>query len=69
MERPLTKLQREAMLAAQDTFFGDTKLPDEGYGRQMRGLRLRGLVEGDKPHVYLTDAGKSELVRMEAGNA
>lgn len=61
--KPLTELQREALLAAEDTLYGDTKLI-EGYGRQLRGLRLRGLVEGDMPHVYLTDDGKAQVKEM-----
>ena len=64
-ERPLTDRQREALLAAEDTLYGDTKMVP-GYGRCMRGLRLRGLVEGDLPHVYLTAAGKSKLSELAA---
>lgn len=64
IDRPLTKLQQEALLMAEETLFNDTKLV-EGYGRQLHGLRLRGLVEGEKPHVYLTDAGRQMLVNLE----
>lgn len=57
-ERPLTEKQRECLAAAEDTLFGDTKVV-RGYGRSIAGLRKRGLVEGDVPHVYLTEAGKA----------
>lgn len=59
-ERPLTDRQKEALLATEPTLFGDAKMVD-GYGRTMRGLRNRGLIEGDKPHVYLTAKGVSEV--------
>ncbi|UIJ43775.1 hypothetical protein LZK98_11800 [Sphingomonas cannabina] len=64
-DRPLTPRQCEALLAAEDTLFGDTKIAP-GYGRMLRGLRLRGLIEGDVPHVYLTDDGKSKLSELAA---
>lgn len=64
-DRPLTALQREALLAAEDTLFGDTKLIP-GYGRSLRGLRKRGFVDGDAPHVYLTEAGKATLAELAA---
>lgn len=59
-ERPLTARQIEALQAAfaEPTLYGDHKLI-EGYGRSFRGLRNRGLVEGDLPHVYLTPKGVS----------
>lgn len=56
-ERPLTERQIEALLAAEDTLYGDVKIPDKIWGRSMRGLRNRGLIEGDAPHVYLTPKG------------
>jgi hypothetical protein len=59
-ERPLTDKQRECLIAAEDTLYGDTKLIP-GFGRSISGLRKRGLVEGDLPHVYLTPAGKAEV--------
>lgn len=55
-ERPLTAKQIEAITTAEDTLYGDVKIV--GHGRSVPGLRKRGLVEGDLPHVYLTDAGK-----------
>lgn len=61
-EKPLTALQVEALVLAEETLYGDTKLI-AGYGRQTRGLKSRGLVEGDMPHVYLSDAGKTELAK------
>jgi len=64
-ERPLTDLQKEALIMSEDTLFNDTKMI-EGYGRSLRGLRLKGMVEGEVPHVYLTDAGKQELSRLVA---
>jgi len=60
-ERPLTTKQVEHLLAAEGTLYGDTKLALKGYGRSERGLRNRGLIEGQGEHVYLTDAGKSVL--------
>jgi len=62
-DRPLTPLQKECLLAAEDTLYGDTKLIP-GYGRSMRGLRLRGLIDGVGEHVYLSDAGKAELAKL-----
>lgn len=62
-ERPLTDRQREALLAAEDTLYGDTKMVP-GYGRCLRGLRLRELVEGDLPHVYLTPKAKALLPEL-----
>lgn len=62
-ERPLTERQIECLKATQDTLFGEVKISD-GYGRTHRGLRNRRLIEGYIPHVYLTDAGKSELARI-----
>jgi hypothetical protein len=64
-ERPLTDRQREALLAAEDTLYGDTKMVP-GYGRCMRGLRLRGLVDGDLPHVYLTPKARALLPELTA---
>ncbi len=57
-ERPLTARQAEAlqMAFAEPTLYGDHKII-EGYGRSIRGLRNRGLVEGDAPHIYLTPKG------------
>lgn len=55
--KPLTENMRAALVAAEDTLYGDVKLV-EGYGRSLKGLRKRGLVEGDLPHVYLTQQGK-----------
>jgi len=65
-ERPLTEKQIEALKAAEDTLYGDTKLV-EGYGRSHLGLRNRGLIEGSVPHVYLTDAGRSVLANILNG--
>lgn len=62
-ERPLTAKMQEALLGSEDTLFGDTKIVP-GYGRTMRGLRNRGLVEGSLPHVYLTAKGQDELRRL-----
>lgn len=64
-ERPLTDKQQEALKAAEDTLYGDTKLVP-GYGRSVPGLRKRGLVDGDLPHVYLTDAGRAQLNSLRA---
>lgn len=63
--RPLTAKQAEALKLAEDTLFGDVKIT-EGFGRQLRGLRTRGLCEGDLPHVYLTAAGKAEKSALHA---
>jgi len=63
--KPLTENMIEALKLAEDTLYGDVKLV-EGYGRQIRGLRSRGLVSGELPHVYLTDAGKVEKDRVHA---
>jgi hypothetical protein len=62
-ERPLTAKQVECILAAEPTLYGDVKMI-EGYGRSIRGLQNRGLVEGDMPHVYLSEKGKQELQRL-----
>jgi len=61
-ERPLTARQLEALRTAfaEPTLYGDHKIL-EGYGRSVRGLRNRGLVEGEMPHVYLTDKGKEAI--------
>jgi hypothetical protein len=64
-ERPLTDRQREALLAAEDTLYGDTKMVP-GYGRCLRGLRLRGLVDGAAPHVYLTPKARALLPELGA---
>lgn len=61
--RPLTAIQQECLMTAEDTLYGDTKLIP-GYGRSMPGLRMRGYVEGEGEHVYLTEAGKEELARL-----
>lgn len=61
--KPLTEMMKSALLDAEETLYGDVKMID-GYGRSMRGLRDRGLVEGDLPHVYLTDDGKAELASL-----
>jgi len=55
--KPLTDKMKEALLAAEDTLYGDVKIV-EGYGRSIPGMASRGLVEGEAPHVYLTAAGK-----------
>lgn len=65
-ERPLTQKMAEALRASEDTLFGDAKIVP-GYGRTLRGLRNRGLVEGGLPHVYLTEKGRQELDRLIAG--
>ena len=57
--KKLTANMRAALVAAEDTLYGDVKMPD-GFWRSLKGLRSRGLVDGDIPHVYLTDAGKAE---------
>lgn len=57
--KKLTDRMAEALRAAEDTLYGDVKLV-AGYGRSLRGLRDRGLVEGDAEHAYLTEAGKAE---------
>jgi hypothetical protein len=59
-ERPLTNLQIAALMAAEATLYGDIKLVP-GYGRTLRGLRNRGLIEGRSPHLYLTEKGKAEV--------
>jgi hypothetical protein len=59
-QRPLTDRQIECLLAVEDTLYGDIKLTP-GWGRSERGLRNRGLIEGERPHVYLTEAGKLAL--------
>lgn len=58
--KPLSKHQRQALEAAEETLYGDIKLV-EGHGRSIAALRRRGLVEGDVPHVYLTADGKTAL--------
>jgi len=65
--RPLTDMQIACLMAAEDTLFGDVKLADGIYARSVRGLRVRGLVDGDKPHVYLTEAGKAALEGLSHG--
>ena len=65
-QRPLTTKQVEHLLAAEDTLYGDTKLALEGYGRSERGLRNRGLIEGQGGHVYLTADGKRVLAGLIA---
>lgn len=61
-ERPLTARQMEAlqMAFAEPTLYGDHKII-EGYGRSLRGLRNRGMVEGELPHVYLTAKGVEQV--------
>lgn len=66
-ERPLTEMQKACLKAAENTLFGDAKLADGIYARSVRGLRVRGLVEGDKPHVYLTEAGRAVLEGLGHG--
>lgn len=61
--KALTDKMKEALISAEETLYGDTKMID-GYGRQYRGLRECGLVEGDMPHVYLTATGKDELGKL-----
>lgn len=67
-ERPLTEKQIECLRAAEDTLFGDVKVVP-GFGRSVPGLRKRGLVEGDMPHVYLTDAGRAVIASEGAVRA
>jgi len=64
-ERPLTDRQAEAlrMAFAEPTLYGDHKII-EGYGRSIRGLRNRGLVEGDLPHVCLTPKGVEQVKQI-----
>ncbi len=64
-ERPLTEQQVQALKCAEDTLFGDIKIIN-GFGRSVRALRTRGLVEGDMPHVYLTAEGKARLMELLA---
>ena len=58
-ERPLTDKQRDCLIAAEDTLYGDTKIVP-GYGRSVPALIKRGLVEGS----YLTAAGKNIAERL-----
>ncbi len=62
-ERPLTERQIEALLAAEDTLFGDAKIV-KGFGRTLRGLKNKGLIDGDWPHAYLTPEGLAEKSRL-----
>jgi hypothetical protein len=62
-ERPLTAKQIETILATEPTLYGDMKMV-LGHGRTLRGLKNRGLIEGEKPHVYLSEKGKQELSRL-----
>jgi hypothetical protein len=66
-ERPLTDQQMEAMQMAfaEPTLYGDCKII-EGFGRSIRGLRNRELVDGEFPHIYLTPKG---IAMMETENA
>lgn len=57
MSTKLTERMADALLKAEDTLFGDAKIAP-GFGRQIKGLRNRGMIEGEAPHIYLTDAGK-----------
>lgn len=63
-ERPLTDGQVQCLLAAEPTLYGDMKVVDGPYGRSAPGLRKRGLIEGDKPHAYLTPAGRAKLAEL-----
>lgn len=63
--KPLTDTMRAALIAAEDTLYGDVKIV-EGYGRSLKGMRSRGLVEGEQPHVYLTPEGKQQKVACHA---
>lgn len=55
--KPLTDSMHKALMDAEDTLFGDVKLGG-GFGRSVPGMRKRGLVYGDSPHVYLTQYGR-----------
>ena len=61
--KKLTDQMVEALRTAEDTLYGDVKLVP-GYGRSIRGLRERGLVDGDGEHIYLSDAGKVEKTAL-----
>lgn len=63
--KKLTERMIEALRAAEDTLYGDVKMVF-GYGRSLRGLKERGLVEGTTEHAYLTDAGKAEKNALHA---
>jgi len=52
-------------MLAEDTLFGDAKLID-GFGRSVPGLRKRGLVDGEMPHVYLTPKAIDTLALIRA---
>jgi S-adenosylmethionine synthetase len=61
--KKLTDRQRECLMMAEPTLYGDTKAVETD-GRVIRGLRNRGLIEGDMPHIYLTAAGKNEVQQL-----
>lgn len=63
MQRPLTGRQRECLLMAEPTLYGETKAVEPD-GRTIRGLKIRGLVDGDMPHIYLTPEGKAHLDQL-----
>jgi len=63
MAKKLTHRQRECLMMAEPTLYGDIKAVEPD-GRVVRGLRNRGLIEGDMPHIYLTPTGKDEVARL-----
>lgn len=63
MTKKLTDRQRECLMMAEPTLYGDIKAVEPD-GRVVRGLRRRGLIEGDMPHIYLTAAGKTEVQQL-----
>jgi len=63
MAKKLTDRQRECLMMAEPTLYGDIKAVEPD-GRVVRGLRNRGLIEGDMPHIYLTSTGKDEVARL-----
>ena len=63
-ERQLTDGQIQCLLLAEPTMFGDIKIVEGLYARSVSGLRKRGLIEGNLPHAYLTDAGKAKLAEV-----
>lgn len=55
--RPLSSLQQQALANAEETLFGDVKIVP-GFGRQLHGLRKRGLVDGAPP-PFLSDSRRA----------
>lgn len=63
-ERPLTDGQVQCLLAAEPTLYGDIRIAHGPYGRSVAALSRRGLIEGERPHAYLTAAGRQKLAEL-----